>query len=77
MRALFAIAFLFLASCGDSEQEQKAKDDFNNKWENAVIVRICFDGTRIYRLPDGKFYTYVAFGGSSLVDDPTTVCAKQ
>lgn len=42
------------------------------KWGGAVLVRVCKDGTRVYRLRDGEHWT--GGSGSSLVDNPATIC---
>ena len=46
----------------DSEREKK--------WDGAVIVRICRDGTHIYRLKDGLLHT----GGFGGVVESLEVC---
>lgn len=67
MKTIFVmLAFLFLAACGETESEKA--------WHGAMLVRICQDGTYIYRLKDGRFFT----GGMGYrVEDPTTVCVMK
>jgi uncharacterized lipoprotein YmbA len=65
---LALICALTLAGCGASEPEPSVYD-------GAVVVKICADGSRIFRLQDGRF---VAGGwGAHLVDNPETVCAQK
>jgi len=57
-----------LSACGEQKAETSIFDD-------AVIVKICADGSRIFRLNDGRF---IAGGwGQRLVEDPQTVCAPK
>lgn len=50
--AVFAfVARSIQAGINDNAERSKAT------WEGATIVRICFDGTRIYRMRDGSYRT--------------------
>lgn len=63
-----AICALLLVGCSASDPEPSVTD-------GAVIVKICIDGSRIFRLRDGRF---MAGGwGGTLVDNPETVCAAK
>jgi hypothetical protein len=45
---------LLLAGCEDDKlAEHRARREA--MWEGATVVRICVDGTRIYRMHDGRF----------------------
>jgi hypothetical protein len=69
MKLAMAVLFaLMLAGCGSSEPEPSVYD-------GAVVVKICVDGTRIYRLRDGRFVT--GGWGASLVENAETVCAQK
>jgi hypothetical protein len=64
------LALLILTGCGaDADIERIQK-----KWADAVVIRICVDGTRIYRLNDG---TYNAGAFVDPVEDPNTVCSSK
>lgn len=44
-------------------------------YDGAKLVKICTDGTRIYKLIDGRF---VAGGwGIDFLDNPETICAAR
>lgn len=60
------LAMVLLAGC-------EADDRIHAKWDGAVTVKICADGTHIYRLRDG---TYNAGGFVDPVENPNTVCAN-
>ena len=66
MRAA-AFALLLLTGCED-ERSRKLQD----RWDGAVLVRVCRDGTHIFRLNDGTHRT----GGlsASPVENPEKVC---
>ena len=63
----WAILAMLLAGC-DDERSRK----LNEQWDGAVLVKVCRDGTYVYRLSDGEHRT----GGlaAAYVDDPETVC---
>lgn len=65
MRTTAIISLLMLTACEPSETEKY--------WAGTVVVRICRDGTNIYRLPDGRFFTG---GYPRLVERPETVCSQ-
>jgi hypothetical protein len=66
MRWLVVAALL--AGCSDDERARK----LDEQWKGAVLVKVCRDGTYVYRLSDGKHRT----GGlaAAYVDNPETVC---
>jgi hypothetical protein len=44
-------------------------------YDGAVVVKICMDGSHIYRLKDGR---YIEGGlGAREVENPATVCAAK
>jgi hypothetical protein len=67
---LLLSAALLLVGCSDPEA-----DALRAKWDGAVIVKICVDGTRIYRLHDGRYFSGGI--GSNEVENPGTVCASK
>lgn len=60
---------LFLSGCGDSPEEIARKE----YWNSGRLVKICRDGTRIYRMKDGRYFTGGLF--PNLIEFPETVCA--
>lgn len=66
----FAIVYAakFVASTIDDKRKH---EEF---WRGSSVVRICRDGTRIFKLKDGRYVTGVSY--PQLVEDPDTVCAR-
>ena len=62
--AFCTITALALSACGPSETQKR--------WDGAVVVKICRDGTFIYRLKDGQYR--ITGLASAVVEDPRTVC---
>jgi len=62
------IAAVTLLGCGENEELKASRE----RWDGAVVVKICRSGTFIYRLKDGRFFA----GGLGMgqIEDPQTVC---
>jgi hypothetical protein len=62
---------LLLGGCDNAEREaaQRAREARQALWADAKAVRICVDGTYIYKLNDGT-YRAVTGWGQYLVDGP-------
>ena len=58
---------LLLTGCEDEHSRK-----LDEQWRGAVLVKVCRDGTHIYRLSDGKHRTGGL--GASWVENPETVC---
>lgn len=56
---VFAIAINVIQNKSNETAQIKAE------WDAAVVIKICTDGTRIYRMPSGK-YRMSGLGGSSV-----------
>ena len=59
----------------NSEENNRWLKEKNALWENASVVRICPDGTRIWRLSDGSYSTGFLLGNR--VENPNAVCTIQ
>jgi hypothetical protein len=70
MRLLIVLTGLILSSCSDPNAALKSQ-----RIQGAIIVRICADGTFIYRLRDGSFVT--GGWGEQPVESPETVCQSK
>lgn len=68
------VAILFstflLTACGETPEE-KAHREYHAA---AVVVKICRDGTYIWKYPDGKYRTG---GMGHPVENPSTVCESR
>lgn len=64
---LALLAAFALGSC-EFEGERKLRE----KWDGAVVVKICRDGTRIYRLQSGELVTGGLVPGT--VENAETIC---
>lgn len=72
MRVLIlCVAMAVLSGC-QTEAERAATDAAQELWRGAVVVKICRNGTHVYRLRDGRHFTGGLFNQS--VDNPETVC---
>jgi len=54
------------------QHENAQVEMIKQKWDGAMVVRICVSGTYIYRLEDGSYVT--GGWGSARVENPDTVC---
>lgn len=63
MARVVLAALLLLTGCGDSAVTP-------GRWEGAVVVRICRDGSYIFRLRDGAYVDAYAHP----IEDPEKVC---
>ncbi len=67
-RVCSLLVVLILAGCdAPGDAARKAK------WDGAVVVRICRDGSYIYRLRNGEFWTAWP---NQRVESPETVCTN-
>jgi hypothetical protein len=58
------VALLVLCGC------ERQTTELERQWEGATILRVCRDGTHIFRLRDGTARN----GWNRLVENPDTVC---
>jgi hypothetical protein len=71
MKPLLALTLLaLLTGCEDYERQRKLEE----MWAKAVLVKVCIDGTRIYRLEGGLYVT--GGWGTAIVENPETVCTR-
>ena len=65
--AVLAFVFLLIGPLWFAARDADAR--FHETWDGAVIVRICRDGSRVFRLRDGR-----TVAGSYEVENVETVC---
>lgn len=68
LRAIVLLAPLLIVGCGDSAADKAMEQELRGR----VIVKVCRDGSRVFRAPDG--HHYVGGLGGARVDNPETVC---
>lgn len=64
------VGWLVSGLADDMRERDKAA---RAEWEGAKIVRICFDGTRIFRMRDGSYRTSL----SSIPVESPDVCSME
>lgn len=70
MRVLIICAAMaVLSGCHQNDEAAAAS---RARWNGAVVVKVCRNGTYIYRLPNGEHWTGDI--GRQRVDNPETVC---
>lgn len=74
------VGFIALAAAGivaatrhDAAMEAKRAAE-EQIWDGAVVVAVCRDGTRIFRLRNGEHHIRPVLGRDLIVADPATVC---
>lgn len=71
MRVLILFAAMAVLSGCHSAETEAARKVAAEHWRDTPVVKICRDGTYIYRLRNGEHWT----GGiSRRVENPETVC---
>lgn len=69
-RLILCAAVLLLAGCHKDKETAEEK-----KWRaDTRLIKICRDGSHIFRMPDGTYRTGGLF--SSRVENPETVCSQ-
>ena len=71
IRVLSVLLLSFVMAGCESKEDRAAKEAWSAAWDNAVVVKICRDGTYIYRLNNGHYYTG---GFPRRIENIDTVC---
>jgi hypothetical protein len=54
-RFLGADAFLFLSPFIGLLIAVAVSFTFSDRWDRATVVRVCYDGTKVFRMEDGEY----------------------
>jgi hypothetical protein len=72
MKPFLAIALLMLLTGCEDEEAKRVRLVAEEQARQIVLVKVCIDGTHVFRHHDGRYFTGGLF--PTRVENPQTVC---